>query len=265
MRIETIGNATLILGDCLEALPTLPVVDAVITSPPYAEQRKYGGNLRPWDENMRGAFQNLNAAPDCQILVNLGLVHRDGECWPYWEPWRDWMRSAGWKFFAWYVWDQGDGLPGDWNGRLAPSHEFILHFNRAPRKPNKWMRAKSAGRVITGTGMRKADGQTAEKMSHDGAPVNDLKIPDSVVRVYREMRRDVDHPAVFPVRLPEELCFSFTTPGQTVLDPFMGSGTTGIAATRHGRRFIGIEIDPAYFDVACERLTNAQRQERLFA
>ena len=45
------------------------------------------------------------------------------------------MRKSGWRRFGWYVWDQGPGLPGDWQGRLAPSHEFIFHFNRAPRKP----------------------------------------------------------------------------------------------------------------------------------
>lgn len=265
MRKETIGAATLYLGNAAEVLPLVEPVDAVITSPPYAEQRKYGGDLPPWDENMRLAFAGLNAAPGCQVLVNLGLVHKDGECWPYWEQWREWMRASGWRFFAWYVWDQGDGLPGDWNGRLAPSHEFILHFNREARKPNKWMRSKSVGRVITGTGMRKADGTTADKMSHDGAGVNALKIPDSVIRVYREMRRDVGHPAVFPTRLPEELCQSFTDRGQLVLDPFMGSGTTGIASVCLGRRFVGAEINPEYFDLACRRIEDAQRQNRMFA
>lgn len=265
MTPVVIGNATLYLGDCRDVLPTLPRVDAVVTSPPYAEQRKYGGGLPPWDENMRGAFDAIKTCDDCQVLVNLGLVHRDGECVPYWESWRDWMRSIGWRFFAWYVWDQGDGLPGNWNGRLGPSHEFVLHFNRSARKPNKWMRTKSAGRVITGTGMRKADGTTAERMSHDGAEVNALKIADSVIRVYREMRRDIEHPAVFPVRLPEELCLSFTNHGHVVLDPFMGSGTTGVACMNLGRKFIGIEREPKYFEIACRRIEDAQRQERLFA
>jgi DNA modification methylase len=263
MNPVVIGNARLYLGDCLAILPTLPKVDAVITSPPYAEQREYGGNLRLWDLNMRGAFFDLPVSDDCQILVNLGLVHREGECVPYWEAWREWMRSIGWRFFAWYVWDQGDGLPGDWSGRLAPSHEFIFHFNRKARRPNKWAPTKSAGRKITGTSMRRADG-TAAAMLHDGAPVNSLKIADSVLRVYREMRREVDHPAIFPERLPTELCESFTTADHIVLDPFMGSGTTGVACMNLGRKFIGIEIEPKYFDIACERIDNAQRQSRLF-
>ena len=54
-------------------------------------------------------------------------------------------------------------------------------------------------------------------------------------------------------------------PDETILDPFMGSGTTGVAAMQLGRKFIGIEIEPKYFDIACERIENAQRQETLFA
>ena len=122
-RKEVIHDATLYLGDCLEILPTLGRVDAVVTSPPYAEQRDYGGNLRPWLENMQGAFNKLPASEKCQILVNLGLVHRDNEVNLYFWPWIEWMRSLGWRFFGWYTWDQGAGLPGNWNGRLAPSHE----------------------------------------------------------------------------------------------------------------------------------------------
>ena len=55
------------------------------------------------------------------------------------------MRPSGWHRFGWYVWDQGPGLPGDWQGRLAPSHAFIFHFNRAPRKPHKTVPSKHAG------------------------------------------------------------------------------------------------------------------------
>jgi site-specific DNA-methyltransferase (adenine-specific) len=79
------------------------------------------------------------------------------------------------------------------------------------------------------------------------------------------MRRDVDHPAVFPVRLPQEIAQSFTDTGDIVLDPFMGSGTTGVACMQLDRQFIGIEIEPKYFDIACERIENAQRQQRMFA
>jgi hypothetical protein len=72
-----------------------------------------------------------------QVLVNLGLIHRDGEWLPYWDGWISWMREQGWRRFGWYVWDQGSGIPGDWNGRLAPSFEFVWHFNRESVEPAK--------------------------------------------------------------------------------------------------------------------------------
>jgi len=91
-----IGDATLYHGDCLEILPTLDKVDAVITSPPYANQRTYGGQMEDWDSTMDALLN----APDSQILVNLGQVHVDGEVNMYWEPWRERMRSHGWRFFG---------------------------------------------------------------------------------------------------------------------------------------------------------------------
>lgn len=73
------------------------------------------------------------------------------------------------------------------------------------------------------------------------------------------------HPCPKPLKAWYKLCGNMSLPGQTILDPFMGSGTTGVAAMQLGRKFIGIEIEPKYFDIACERIENAQRQERLFA
>ena len=264
MRKEVIGNATLYLGDNAKVLPTLAPVDAVVTSPPYKDQRHYGGGKTAWDVTMLRAFIDIPAKDACQVLVNLGQLHESGEVDLYWSNWLESMRRFGWRFFGWYVWDQGFGLPGDWAGRLAPSHEFVFHFNRKPIEPNKWVKPKSVGRVTSGTTMRKPDGKTPEKKTN-GEPIADFKVADSVIRVTREMRRDVDHPALFPVRLPEELLMSFTQEGDTVLDPFMGAGTTGVACANQGRAFVGVEIHEPYFDIACERIENAQRQERLFA
>jgi DNA modification methylase len=267
LRSEVIGDATLHLGDCREIVPMLPKVDAVITSPPYGEQRDYGGNLPPWNENMMGAFSDLPFVDDCQILVNLGLIHRDGEVLPYWDLWRDWMRGEGWRFFSQYVWDQGSGLPGVWNGRLAPSYELVLHFNRKSRTLHKWTRASTWARKQSKSGsgaLRLRDGTIRPTCSPEKTR-QATKVADNVIRVTREMRRDVAHPAVFPVRFPTELLMSFTDEGHTVLDQFMGSGTTGVACANLGRKFIGIEIEPKYFDTACRRIDAAYAQGRLFA
>lgn len=197
------------------------------TSPPYAQQRDYTKKIDDWDALMQGVFGNLDLAMEDagQVLVNLGLVHREGEWLPYWDGWIEWMRGQGWRRFGWYAWDQGSGLPGDWNGRLAPSHEFVFHFH---------------------------------KTSPDtcGGPV---KIPDSCIRVYREQSRGMHteaHSAVFPVELASFMMHSW--PG-IAFDPFAGSGTTLIAAHQLNRRAYCIELAPQYCDVAVRRweaLTN---------
>jgi DNA modification methylase len=109
--------------------------DICFTSPPYAQQRDYKTGPQDWDALMQGVFSILPMKHGAQVLVNLGLVHHDGEWLPYWDGWIEWMRSAGWRRFGWYVWDKGFALPGDWNGRLAPSHEFVFHFNRVAEYP----------------------------------------------------------------------------------------------------------------------------------
>ena len=129
-----------IKAEGVERLMNEEKADLCFTSPPYGQQREYDVAkqlVQDWHGLMRGVFANLPMSDAGQVLVNLGLIHRDSEWLPYWHGWIEWMREQGWRRFGWYIWDQGPGLPGDWNGRLAPSHEFIFHFNRQPRKPNK--------------------------------------------------------------------------------------------------------------------------------
>jgi hypothetical protein len=187
---------------CLGGAPEVAVL--IFTSPPYATQRDYGAardKLSDWDALMQGVIARLPVSEDAQLLVNLGLVHRQGEWVPYWERWLDWMRDAGWRGFGWYVWDQGPGLPGDWNGRLAPAHEFVFHFNRKPRRPNKTIESKHAGETLGGGGLRTTDGKVAPKHG-TGNAIQSHRIPDSVFRVMCHkggIGKAGKHPAVFPV------------------------------------------------------------------
>ncbi len=194
-------------------------------------------------------------APAVQILVNLGMIHRDAEWQPYWQDWVEWMRTAGWRRFGWYVWDQGPGLPGDWNGRFAPSFEFLFHFNRDARKPNKIIESKWAGHVNSEHGgLRNKEGKVGA-WTAAGEGVQSHRIPDNVLRLTRHKQRgiEVEHPAVFPVKLPEFVMNSYTDPGECVLEPFNGSGTSIIAAQRAGRVSRAMEMAPEYVDLAIAR------------
>jgi DNA modification methylase len=263
-RVEQIGDCTLVLGDCRDVLPTLGRVDAVVTSPPYAQQRKYGGYEADWRATVSAL---CNASSEAQVFVNLGLVHRNGEIVQYWTPFLADMQEGKWRLFGWYIWDKCDGMGGDWHGRLAPSHEFIFHFNKTPpRFVRKTYHSKLAGLVHRGNpGLRGANG-VANGYAHQGKPVQDYKIPDSVLRIIPERNNyeATEHPAVYPVLLPRVLIDTYTESGELVVDPFMGSGTTGVACVKLGRKFIGIEIEERYFDIACRRIEAAYAQPDLF-
>jgi DNA modification methylase len=247
-------------GDSTDAATVDRLMDGAraalcFTSPPYAQQRDYGEKakekVQDWDATMQGVFANLPMADDGQVLVNLGLVHRDGEWIPYWEGWIEWMRSQGWRRFGWYVWDQGPGMPGDWGGRLAPSFEFLFHFNRESVKPEKARECKHAGEQHGGKGQRGTDGVVKQR-HHGHAPVQSHAIHDSVLRVNRQGARQKaeGHPAPYPLGLPTLAMESW--PGD-VFDPFGGSGTTLIAAHRMGRRAYLCEIEPKYAEIILRR------------
>lgn len=229
-------------------------VELCFTSPPYAQQRDYGEaakeKCQDWHALMCGVFANLPMKQNGQVLVNLGLIHRDGEWVPYWDLWIEWMREQGWRRFGWYVWDQGPGLMGEWNGRLAPSHEFIWHFTKTPVKATKARECKHAGKAHGGGGQRDTNGEVKERSS--GQTIQSHAIHDSVFRVNRQgASHDAGgHPAPYPVGLPTIAIESW--PG-SVYEPFAGSGTTLIAAHRLGQRSFNMEIEPRYADVILRR------------
>ena len=264
-----IGPHRLICGDAADpaVVATLmrgETAHLCITSPPYARQRDYASGIGDWDALMRSVFTAAEDAlrDDAQLLVNLGLVHDDNEVQPYWDRWIAWMRAQGWRRFGWYVWDQGPGLPGDWRGRLAPSFEFVFHFNRSNRKANKTVPCKFAGQDIhlradgSSSALRGRDGG-ALAWSHEHQPTQEMRIPDSVIRVMRhkgKLGRGIDHPAVFPIALPAFAIETYTDPDEVVYEPFGGSGSTLIACERTGRLCRAVEIASEYVDVALERV-----------
>jgi len=269
-RKETLAEGVEIwLGDCREVLPLIGKVDAVVTSPPYGQQRDYGKKISDWRGLVSGALLKTPAHETTQIFCNLGLIHRDGFLVRYWDDLINDMQADGWRLFGWYVWDQLHGQTGNWNGRLAPAFEFVFHFNKEPRIPNKTK--QTMGGKLHGHGLRTQSGNqrnadgSIRKKSQDGKPVNALKIPDSIIRCARETSPLYsEHPARFPVKFAREIIEPYSDFGDIILDPFMGSGTTGVACVKTGRKFIGIELDPDYFDIACKRVREAYAQPDFF-
>lgn len=261
-QLWKLGEHRLLCGDSTRAEDVARVMegekaDICFTSPPYGQQRDYRDGatekVSDWDALMRGVFGNLPMAEAGQVLVNLGLIHRNGEWVPYWDGWIAWMMEQGWRRFGWYVWDQGFGLPGDWNGRLAPSHEFVFHFNRFSVQPKKWVDKRPENvkaRTVGASTMRGADG-VCRKFTSPEASAQPTKIADSVIRINRMAGgHDINHPAIFPVDLSE---FALKAWPGVAYEPFLGSGTTLIACENLKRRCRAIEISPAYCAVAMER------------
>lgn len=246
-RKEVIGQATLYLGDCLSIMPEL-TADVVITSPPYNTlepsakpsglhaERKTGKNA--WMDK-QGNYFDQRSEPEYQawqqdvldaclkVAPLVWINHK--------TRYRDGVGIHPLTFykaplFAEVVWDRGISMALNC-GRYAPSHEYWFAFG----KPAFW------------------DDTLNAKMSV-------WRVPPGI-----EKDKDNDHPCPYPPKLVEPLIQSSAHVYATVLDPFMGSGSTGVACHRLGRKFIGIELEPRFFDMACERLENAQRQEKLFA
>jgi DNA modification methylase len=260
-----LGEHRLLCGDSTKAedvgrLMAGAKADLCFTSPPYGQQRDYTKEgkekVSDWDGLMRGVFANLPMTESGQVLVNLGLIHRECEWVPYWDGWIEWMRSQGWRRFGWYVWDQGFGLPGNWNGRFAPSHEFVFHFNKQSIEPVKFLAKKPENikaRTEGTSTMRGKDGE-CKAFTNPEASAQPNKIPESVIRINRmHGGHDIEHLAIFPVTFPTHAMNAW--PG-VAYEPFCGSGSTLIAAEQLNRKCYGMEISPAYCDVIVKRWEN---------
>lgn len=212
MRKEVIGNATLYLGDCMEVLPTLPKVDAVITDPPYGIDYGNAGGFseRSGWNNWKGQAEWDSAKPSREVFA---AILGAGKVVIVWGG--NYFTDCLPPTMQWLVWDKGQR-----NFTLADC-EFA------------WTSQKNAARVF--------DYSRAHALQ-DGK----------------------QHPTQKPVALMKWCIEQCKNKPQTILDPFMGSGTTGVAAVQMGRQFIGIEREPKYFDIACKRIEEAQRMSDMF-
>lgn len=243
-RVETIGDCTLYLGDCREILPTLGSVDAVVTDPPYCsggfneagKQAAKGMGLRSETIREIGWFTNDNMTT-AGIAWLMGFV----ASWCY--------RSL----------NQGGTLTAftDWRmvGHLAPAIE-------AARFRYQNLVVWNKGNAGLGTGFR-AQHELAMHFAKGTARYHSFDF-GNVITTARVHTSEREHQTEKPVELISTIVEVVSPIGGTILDPFMGSGTTGVACVKLGRRFIGIEIEPKHFDTACRRIEEAYRQPDMF-
>jgi site-specific DNA-methyltransferase (adenine-specific) len=243
-RKEQIGDATLYLGDCLEILPMLTAsVDAVITDPPY------GVTSLDWDKVVE-RWPQLLPSKTLWCFGSMAFFMQ--------------ANFEGWKYAQEIVWEKhnGSGFHAD---RFRRVHEFAVMFYRGLWRDQHVDPPKTFDATQRSVRRKERPGHMGKiadstYTSQDGGP----RIQRSVIRV-RSCHGKAQHPTQKPVGIIDPL-IQFSVPeGGTVMDPFMGSGSTGVACLDRGRKFIGIEIDERYFDVACERIRAANAQGRLIA
>lgn len=236
-RVERIGDATLYLGDCREILPTLGRVDHVIGDPPY-EAEAHSAQRRTQRSVKTGVAEVLDFDAISEELrgdvARFAATNCDGWALLFCQveavtAWRDALVGAGARYRRAMVWVKPDSSPQFTGDCPAQGYESIVAAWCADGR-SRW----------NGGGRRGV-------FNH---PVN--------------VGRYGGHPTEKPLPLMREFVSLFTEPGQLILDPFLGSGTTGVAAVELDRSFVGVERDPKYFDLACRRIEEAYRQPRLF-
>jgi len=253
MRVEQIGNATLYLGDCLEILPTLGKVDAVVTDPPY------GITNCEWDNEIDISFLFNHT----DFIISFGG-----------EPFTSSLILNNKKYFKEkLIWEKHRaGNFGNAKIRHLKYSEDIIVLAKGKYTFNPQKQPRTSDRVRQAQLGKSKQWRTNKR---PGADVSfgtlypprewsvfdaDWKYPGNILRfpgVVSTAREKTEHPTQKPLSLMKYLILTYSNKEQIVLDPFMGSGTTGVACTELGRGFLGIEINKKYFNIACKRIEEA--------
>jgi len=260
----------LYLGDCTELLKQLPddSVDLIFTSPPYADQRKqtYGG-FHPDDYVewfLPISLQLLRVLePTGTFVLNIKEKVVNGERSTYVMELILEMRKQGWLWTEEFIWHKKNCYPGKWPNRFRDSWERLIQFNKnkqfymnqqAVMVPmGDW--SKSRLKNLSDTDKIRDESKVGSGFGKNISNWIDREMayPTNVLHLATECNNK-KHSAAFPEDLPEWFIKLFTKEGDTVLDPFMGSGTTNVVAQRMKRHSIGIEIMEEYYAVVVKEL-----------
>jgi len=250
------------VGDCLSLLSRLPdnSIDLTVTSPPY-------DNLRRYDTPMsldltalgRELFRVTKDGGICALVIGDSARHYAKSLTSF-RLAVSWCDALGWKLFECCLYHR-HGTPGPWwRTRFRVDHEFILLLKgncpRAFHKEALYVPTKHAGEHVSYRPFPRRE-------TSWGAPppaVQPLQCRGTVwpyaASSAERNRLKLGHPATMPDRLAADLIVCFSEPGDLVLDPLMGSGTTCVMAARQGQRYVGMDASPAYVDVARRRLAS---------
>jgi DNA modification methylase len=234
LRVEKIGNATLYLGDCREILPGLERVDVCITDPPYEIVNKFGTSALNGTRVLQFHFDTPGVTHEV-VLPGMSLALQ---------------RVSAFHCFCGF--EQYAGIAA-----LARLHGFT---------PKPWAKAKLCPPPPMPGNWWPSAFELAIYGYKRGAWFGDQDTKRKNLMTFDSYRNGIrkwekaDHPTQKWLPMVEYLMNSICAPSGTTLDPFMGSGTTGVAAVKLKRSFVGVEIDPRYFDIACRRIEEAQRQ-----
>lgn len=261
---------SIICGDALHILPNIPdcTIDLIVTSPPYADKRtnSYGG-IHP-DKYVRWflpiAKELLRVLkPSGSFILNIKEGVSDGERQTYVLELVLELKKQGWLWTEEYLWHKKNSYPGKWPNRFRDGWEHCFHFNKeknftmyqeAVRVPmGDW--AKTRLKKLSETDRRRDESKVGSGFGKNISNWvgRELAYPDNVLHLATESSNK-NHSAAFPTSLPEWFIRLFTKPGDIILDPFLGSGSTAVAAKRTGRRYIGIEILKEFCQLAGQRV-----------
>ena len=219
------------------------------TSPPYSDQRDYRGELK-LDPSHLAKFLN---APCDLFAVNLGMKRKDHEVVTYWDEYIEIAKDYGHKLLSWNIWSREDCgyTVGQISAMFAIDHEWIFVFGKH-KKINLTVPNKDAGDFKDYCANRQKSGKTTKSKS---VTTKNKRQLGTVLRVNTQLARnnDFDHPAMFPVELPEKYIEACSNEKDIVFEPFTGSGTTLIACEKTNRQCYGMEIDPHYCSVIIKR------------
>jgi site-specific DNA-methyltransferase (adenine-specific) len=260
----------LYLGDSAEQLRKLPdnSVDLIVTSPPYADQRKntYGG-IHPdkyveWFLPISKELLRV-LKPTGTFILNIKEKVVDGERSTYVMELILEMKKQGWLWTEEFIWHKKNCYPGKWSNRFRDAWERLLQFNKE-RKFHMYQEevmvpmgdwAKSRLKNLSDTDKIRVNSKVGSGFGKNISNwlTRDKAYPTNVLHLATECSNK-NHSAAFPEELPEWFIKLFTKENDTVLDPFMGSGTTLVVANRMRRNSIGIEIVPEYYEMVKEQL-----------